>query len=86
MIAYGKGCGWILTGIEILSRFAFLFAVEKKDSQTMLTAVYFKKFIKRFGKFLDLVQLTKARNLQTKKFLTKKSSHCLKDLTERFNL
>ena len=53
-----KAYRWILTAIEILSRFAFTIPVYRKDTKNMTKAVeiLLKNFKKRFGKYPNAVQ------------------------------
>ena len=53
-----KGYYWILTAVEILSRFAFAIPVYRKDTKNMTKAVeeLLKKFKTRFGKFPRILQ------------------------------
>ena len=49
-----KGYYWILTAVEILSRFAFTIPVYRKDAKNMMTAAVdqlLKEFKTRFGKY-----------------------------------
>ena len=53
-----KGYRWILTGIEILSRYAFAFPVRRKDMANMTEAVsnLLEEFKIGFGKYPNVVQ------------------------------
>ena len=53
-----QGYRWILTGIEILSRYAFAVPVERKDTAHMTEAVWnlLEDFKIGFGKFPNVVQ------------------------------
>ena len=53
-----KGYYWILTAVEILSRYAFTISVYWKDSKNMTKAVdlLLDKFKTRFGKYPDVAQ------------------------------
>ena len=58
-----KGYYWILTGIEILSRFAFAIHVYRKDKENMTKAVakMLTKFKVRFGKYPKLIQFDEGK-------------------------
>ena len=58
-----KGYRWILTAIEILSRYAFAIPVYRKDVKNMTEAVkeLLKKFKKRFGKYPIVVQFDEGK-------------------------
>ena len=62
-----KGYRWILTAIEILSRFAFTIPVYRKDTKNMTKAVeiLLENFKKRFGKYPSVVQMTKEKSFTT---------------------
>ena len=53
-----KGYYWILTAVEILSRYTFTIPVYRKDSKNMTKAVelLLDKFKKSFGKYPDVAQ------------------------------
>ena len=53
-----KGYFWILTAVEILSRFAFTIPVYRKDTKNMTKAVdeLLKQFKERFGKYPKVYQ------------------------------
>ena len=53
-----KGNNWILTGVEILCRFAFAVPVYRKNTESMTKSVYLllEKFKERFGKYPKVVQ------------------------------
>ena len=58
-----KGYQWILTAIEILSRFAFAIPVYRKDVESMTKAVkiLLENFKKKFGKYLNVVQFDEGK-------------------------
>ena len=58
-----KGYRWILTAIEILSRFAFTIPVYKKDAKNMTKAVdlLLENFKRRFGKYPNVVQFDEGK-------------------------
>ena len=58
-----KGYRWILTAIEILSRFAFTIPVYRKDTKNMTKAVniLLYSFKKRFGKYPNVVQFDEGK-------------------------
>ena len=63
-----KGYRWILTAVEILSRYAFASPVYRKDVKNMTEAVkeLLRKFKDRFGKNPDVIQYsTKGKNFIT---------------------
>ena len=53
-----KGYRWILTTVEILSRYAFTVPVYRKDSKNMIKAVglLLGNFKERFGKYPNVAQ------------------------------
>ena len=58
-----KGYHWILTTVEILSRYAFAIPVYRKDSDNMTKAVdlLLEKFKERFGKYPNSVQFDEGK-------------------------
>ena len=58
-----KGYRWILTAIEILSRFAFAIPVYRKNVESMTEAVemLLEKFKDRFGKYPNVVQFDEGK-------------------------
>ena len=58
-----KGYRWILTAVEILSRYAFASPVYRKDVKNMTKAVkeLLRKFKDRFGKNPDVVQFDEGK-------------------------
>ena len=58
-----KGYRWILTAIEILSRFAFTIPVYRKDTKNMTKAVdiLLENFKKRFGTYPNVVQFDEGK-------------------------
>ena len=58
-----KGCRWILTAIEILSRFAFTIPVYRKDTKNMTKVVdlLLENFKRRFGKYPNVVQFDEGK-------------------------
>ena len=53
-----KGYRWILTAVEILSRYAFTMPVYRKDTKNMTKAVnlLLNNFKTRFGKYPNVAQ------------------------------
>ena len=60
-----KGYYWILTAVEILSRYAFTIPVYRKDSKNMTKTVglLLDKFKTRFGKYPDVAQFDEEKEL-----------------------
>ena len=58
-----KGYRWILTAIEILSRYAFAVPVYRKDTENMTKAIdkLLENFKKRFGKYPKVVQFDEGK-------------------------
>ena len=58
-----KGYRWILTTVEILSRYAFAIPVYRKDTKNMTGAVdlLLEKFRERFGKYPNVVQFNEEK-------------------------
>ena len=58
-----KGYYWILTGIEILSRFAFAIPVYRKDTENMTRSVakMMALFKKRFGMYPKVIQFDEGK-------------------------
>ena len=58
-----EGYYWILSGIEILSRFAFAIPVFRKDKENMTKAVakMLTKFKERFGKYPKMIQFDEGK-------------------------
>ena len=58
-----KGYRWILTAVEILSRYAFAIPVYRKDLENMTGAVkeLLKNFKERFGKYPNVVQFDEGK-------------------------
>ena len=58
-----KGYRWILTAIEILSRFAFTIPIYRKDTKNMTKAVniLLDSFKKRFGRYPNVVQFDEGK-------------------------
>ena len=58
-----KGYRWILTAVEILSRYAFTIPVYRKDVKNMTEAVkeLLKNFKERFGKYPNVVQFDEGK-------------------------
>ena len=54
---------WILTDVEILSRYAFAIPVYRKDTYNMMLAVskLLRKFKKRFGKYPNVAQFDEGK-------------------------
>ena len=53
-----KGCYWILTAVQILSRFAFAILVYKNDTENMthVASTLLEQFRDRFGRYPSKVQ------------------------------
>ena len=58
-----KGYRWVLTAVEILSRYAFAIPVRRKDEDNMTKAVdlLLEKFKERFGKYRNFVQFDEGK-------------------------
>ena len=58
-----KGNNWILTGVEILSRYAFAVPVYRKNTESMTRAVdiLLEKFKERFGKYPKVIQFDEGK-------------------------
>ena len=58
-----KGYRWILTTVEILSRYVLAFPVYRKDTKNMTGAVdlLLEKFRERFGKYSNVVQFDEGK-------------------------
>ena len=58
-----KGYRWILTAVEILSRYAFTIPVYRKDTKNMTKAVdlLWENFKRRFGKYPNVVQFDEGK-------------------------
>ena len=58
-----KGYYWILTAVEILSRYAFTIPVYRKDTKNMTKAVgeLLKQFKERFGKYPKVTQFDEGK-------------------------
>ena len=58
-----KGNNWILTGVEILSRYAFAVPVYRKNTESMTSAVdiLLKRFKGRFGKYPTVIQFDEGK-------------------------
>ena len=58
-----KGYYWILTGIEILSRYAFAIPVKRKDTENMTNAVakMMTKYKSRFKKYPKFIQFDEGK-------------------------
>ena len=68
-----KGYYWILTAVEILSRYGFVVSVYRKDTENMTEAVdeLLGRFEKRFGKYPDVAQFDEGKefyNVSEKKY------------------
>ena len=71
-----KGYYWILTAVEILSRYAFAIPVYRKDTKNMTKAVdeLLKQFKERFGKYPKVAQFDEGKefyNVGVKELLKK---------------
>ena len=62
-----KGYYWILTAVEILSRYSFTIPVYRKDTKNMTKAVSDLK--ERFGKYPNMAQFDKGKELYGKGIL-----------------
>ena len=92
-----KGYRWILTTVEILSRYAFAIPVYRKDTKNMTGAVdlLLEKFRERFGKYPNVVQFDErkefynvgVRDLLKSHDVNYFSTHSVKKaaIVERFN-
>ena len=58
-----KGYYWILTAVEILSRYAFTIPVYRKDTKNMTKAVsdLLEEFKERFGKYPNVAQFDEGK-------------------------
>ena len=58
-----KGNNWILTGVEILSRYAFAVPVYRKNTESITSAVdiLLKRFKGRFGKYPTVIQFDEGK-------------------------
>ena len=58
-----KGYYWILTAVEILSRFGFTIPVYRKDTKNMMAAVdeLLKEFKRRFGTYPKTAQFDEGK-------------------------
>ena len=58
-----KGCRWILTTVEILSRYAFTIPVYQKDTKNMTKAIdlLLGNFKTRFGKYPNVAQFDEGK-------------------------
>ena len=58
-----KGNNWILTGVEILSRYAFAVPVYRKNTESMTRSVdiLLEKFKERFGKYPTVIQFDEGK-------------------------
>ena len=84
-----KGYRWILTAVEILSRYAFAIPVYRKGTESMTKAVsvLLENFKKRFGKYPNFAQFDEGKefyNVGVKDLLTTKSDKKAA-VVERFN-
>ena len=63
-VSKNKGYRWILTSIEILSRYAFTVPVYRKDTKNMTKAVdqLLGTFRTRFGKYPNVAQFDEGKN------------------------
>ena len=71
-----KGYYWILTAVEILSRYAFTIPVYRKDTKNMTKAVgdLLEEFKERFGKYPNVAQFDEGKefyNVGVRDLLTK---------------
>ena len=58
-----KGYRWILTAVEILSRYAFTIPIYRKDGKNMTKAVdlLLERFKRRFGKYPNIAQFDEGK-------------------------
>ena len=79
------GYRWILTSIDVLSRFAFCTPVRRKHKEFMEPAVKrtLEEHKERFGKFPDLVQFDNGGEFKNKKVLPLLESHGIKYFSTR---
>ncbi len=92
-----KGYYWILTAVEILSRYAFTIPVYRKDTKNMTKAVgeLLEEFKERFGKYPNVAQFDEGKefyNVGVRDLLTKNdvayfstNSERKAAIVERFN-
>ena len=83
-----KGYYWILTAVEILSRFAFTIPVYRKDTKSMTAAVdeLLKKFKTRFGKYPKTAQFDEGKeffNVGVKELLKSHGVHYFSTNSDR---
>ena len=56
-----KGYWWILTAVEILSRYAFTIPVYRKDTKNMAVDLLLDNFKTRFGKYPNVAQFDEGK-------------------------
>ena len=83
-----KGYYWILTGVEILSRYAFTIPVYRKDTKNMTAAVdeLLKEFRDRFGKYPKTAQFDEGKefyNVGVKELLKSHDVHYFSTNSDR---
>ena len=83
-----KGYYWILTAVEILSRYAFTIPVYRKDTKNMTKAVGYllEEFKKRFGKYPNVAQFDEGKefyNVGVRDLLTKNNIEYFSTNSER---
>ena len=83
-----KGYYWILTAIEILSRYAFTIPVYRKDTKNMTKAVsdLLEEFKERFGKYPNVAQFDEGKefyNVGVRDLLTKNNIEYFSTNSER---
>ena len=83
-----KGYYWILTAVEILSRYAFTIPVYRKDTKNMTKAVgkLLEEFKERFGKYPNVAQFNEGKefhNVGVRDLLTKNDVEYFSTNSER---
>ena len=83
-----KGYYWILTAVEILSRYAFTIPVYRKDTKNMTKAVgeLLEEFKERFGKYPNVAQFDEGKefyNVGVRDLLTKNDVEYFSTNSER---
>ncbi len=83
-----KGYYWILTAVEILSRYAFTIPVYRKDTKNMTKAVgdLLEEFKERFGKYPNVAQFDEGKefyNVGVRDLLTKNNIEYFSTNSER---
>ena len=83
--AQNDGYRWILTAIDVFSRFAFCTPVRRKHKEFMEPAVdrILEEHKERFGKFPDFVQFNHGGEFRNQKVLPLLESHGIKYFSTR---